>query len=111
MASDKIIKSNEEWQNELTPEQYQILREKATERPGSGEYDQFFEPGRYLCAACGQELFGSQSKYDAGCGWPSFTEASDKNNVETAPDFSHGMSRTEVRCSRCGGHLGHVFDD
>ena len=107
----KIVKPDAEWQKELTPEQYRILRQKGTERAFTGEYDEFFEPGAYLCAACGNELFGSDAKYNSGCGWPAFSQPAEKDGVEYTKDASHGMTRIEVTCSRCGGHLGHVFND
>lgn len=109
--TEKIFKSDEEWKKVLTPEQYSVLREKGTERPGTGLYDQHFVKGTYYCAACGQELFDSDSKYDAGCGWPSFAEPAAKTAVEEHTDKSYGMIRTEIVCSKCGGHLGHVFND
>lgn len=108
---DKIIRSDEEWRKRLSPEQYRIMREKGTEAPGTGEYYHAKEQGTYLCAACGQELFSSDAKYDSGSGWPSFWEPVASDMVETAEDTSHGMRRVEVMCSRCGAHLGHVFDD
>lgn len=108
---EKIRKSDEEWRRSLTPEQYRILREKGTERPFTGQYAETKTPGVYLCAACGQELFSSETKFDAGCGWPSFYDPLQKQNVEEHEDRSHGMVRTEVTCARCGGHLGHVFPD
>jgi peptide-methionine (R)-S-oxide reductase len=108
---DKIRKSDEEWRRSLTPEQYRVLREKGTERPFTGQYAETAIPGVYLCAACGLELFPSETKFDSGCGWPSFYDPLDKAHVEEHEDRSHGMSRTEVTCSRCGGHLGHVFPD
>lgn len=101
----------EQWQQKLTPEQYRILRGKGTEAPFSGKFDDFYETGVYKCAACGQILFKSDTKYDAGCGWPSFWDAVDNKNIELATDTNYGMSRTEVKCGKCGGHLGHVFDD
>ncbi|HPD46432.1 MAG TPA: peptide-methionine (R)-S-oxide reductase MsrB [Anaerohalosphaeraceae bacterium] len=107
----KIVKSNDEWRKELTPEQYHIMREKGTERAFTGKYDEFFEDGVYLCAACGQKLFESDAKFNSGCGWPAFSKPADENSVEYAEDTSYGMTRTEVMCSRCGGHLGHVFND
>ena len=103
--------TDEQWRERLTPEQYAILRRSGTEAPGSGEYDRFFEPGEYLCAGCGNELFTSGAKFDSGCGWPAFDRPVDAQAVEEKVDGSHGMVRTEVRCSRCGGHLGHVFND
>ncbi len=108
---DKIRKSDEEWRRSLTPEQYRVLREKGTERPFTGQYAETKTPGVYLCAACGLELFASETKFDSGCGWPSFYDPLNKEHVEEHEDRSHGMVRTEVTCSRCGGHLGHVFPD
>ena len=109
--NDSIKKTNEEWKKQLTPEQYRVLREKGTERPFSGEYDKFFEAGTYVCAACGNELFFSDHKFDAGCGWPSFYREAAKGHITEKTDFSLGMRRTEILCAKCGGHLGHVFDD
>ena len=94
----------------LTPEQYHVLREKGTETPFSGKLLHNKEKGAYTCADCGTELFSSDTKFDSGCGWPSFFEAN-KKNIETKDDYSHGMHRIEVMCKKCGGHLGHVFDD
>ncbi len=108
---DKIRKSDEEWRRSLTPEQYRILRGKGTERAFTGQYTETKTPGVYLCAACGLELFPSETKFDSGCGWPSFYDPLSKENVEEHEDRSHGMVRTEVTCARCGGHLGHVFPD
>ena len=108
---NKIKKTEAEWRAELSPEQYHVLREKGTERPFSGEYDQTFEPGTYMCAGCGAELFASEAKYDSGTGWPSFTAPIAPENVVTRPDNGFFTHRTEVLCARCGGHLGHVFDD
>jgi len=107
----KVVKSEEEWRKVLTPEQYRVLRLKGTEAPFTGLYWNNREAGTYYCAACGQELFTSATKFDAGCGWPSFWEAVDPSKVEFREDRSFGTIRTEVLCSRCGGHLGHVFDD
>jgi peptide-methionine (R)-S-oxide reductase len=104
-------KSDEEWRKQLTPEQYRVLRQKGTERPFSGEYEKEWSAGTYLCAACGQKLFDSTTKFDAGCGWPSFYQAIDREAIDDHVDTSHGMRRTEVTCSSCGGHLGHVFPD
>jgi peptide-methionine (R)-S-oxide reductase len=111
MADDKTVKSEQEWRETLTPEQYHILREKGTERAFTGKFWNNKEHGTYLCAACGQELFGSESKFDSGTGWPSFWQPVEESRVATAADNSHGMRRTEVVCSRCGGHLGHLFTD
>lgn len=110
-SSGKIEKSDSEWRRELTPMQYAVLREKATERPFSGEYDHSHEPGSYVCAGCGQTLFESDAKFDSGCGWPSFYESVRPEAVELIEDASLGVVRTEVRCANCGSHLGHVFDD
>jgi peptide-methionine (R)-S-oxide reductase len=109
--AEKIDKTDEEWRRELTPEQYRILREKGTERAFTGEYDDNKEPGMYRCAGCGQPLFDAETKFDSGSGWPSFYQPVEKDNVDEKGDFSHGMRRTEVMCSGCGGHLGHVFPD
>lgn len=95
----------------LTPEQYKILREAYTEPPFSGKFDDFWKSGVYRCAACKTILFSSKHKYDAGCGWPSFWEAVEDNNIKLEEDLSHGMVRTEVKCGVCGSHLGHLFDD
>ncbi|NPV66529.1 MAG: peptide-methionine (R)-S-oxide reductase MsrB [Anaerolineae bacterium] len=107
----RITKSEDQWRAELTPEQYRILRQKGTERPFSGEYVHAKADGTYVCAGCGQPLFRSETKYDSGSGWPSFWDVIDQGNVELHLDTSYGMRRTEVTCSRCGGHLGHLFDD
>jgi peptide-methionine (R)-S-oxide reductase len=106
-----VEKSEREWREQLSAEQYAVLREKGTERPFTGEYVHSKADGIYRCAACGAELFRSDTKFDSGTGWPSFTEPAVAENVELHPDYSHGMVRTEVTCKRCGGHLGHVFDD
>ena len=110
-TSDKITKTDTEWREALTPEQYRVLREQGTERPFTGKFWNLKEDGTYTCAACGQELFRSETKFDSGCGWPSFYDALESGHVELREDASHGMARTEVVCSRCGGHLGHVFED
>jgi peptide-methionine (R)-S-oxide reductase len=104
-------KTEAEWKEKLTPEQYQILRQKGTETPFSGQYHDTHEKGMYKCAACGQELFSSDTKFDSGTGWPSFTDPVNLQNIELHEDSTHGMSRTEVTCKRCGSHLGHVFED
>jgi peptide-methionine (R)-S-oxide reductase len=109
--STKITKSEEEWQNELTPEQYDVLRRQGTEPPFTGAYVYSKDDGMYRCAACDAALFSSDTKFDSGTGWPSFTEPATAESVELRPDDSHGMHRTEVVCARCGSHLGHVFDD
>ena len=108
---DKVVKTDEEWKKTLSPEQYNVLREKGTEMPYSGKYYLSKEKGLYVCAACGEELFRSEQKFDAGCGWPSFSDVVDSTKVVYTKDKSLGMSRTEITCARCGGHLGHVFDD
>ncbi len=107
----KVQKTDQEWRAELSPEQYHVLREKGTEPAFSGEYDDVFEPGRYRCAGCGTELFRSEAKYDSGCGWPAFYAPAEPEAVAEESDTSHEMVRTEVMCSNCGGHLGHVFTD
>ncbi len=108
---EKITKTEEEWRRELTPEQYHILREKGTEAPFTGEYAHTKAPGVYRCAACGQELFAADTKFESGSGWPSFYQPAAGDCVETREDRSHGMRRVEAICSRCGSHLGHVFPD
>jgi peptide-methionine (R)-S-oxide reductase len=108
---DKIKKSEEEWKRTLTSDQFKVLRQKGTERPFTGEYVDNKKEGIYKCAACGNELFVSETKFDAGCGWPSFYAPKDRENVEFKLDPSLLMMRTEVLCSKCGGHLGHLFDD
>lgn len=109
--SEKIIKSEGEWQRLLTPEQYKITRKKGTEPPFAGKYNNFKEKGIFQCACCSNELFRSESKFDSGTGWPSFWESISEQNVKSIVDTSYGMIRTEVTCSRCDAHLGHVFDD
>lgn len=108
-SMDMRDKTESEWEDELTPEQYHVLREKGTELPFSGEYDSLFDPGTYSCAACGTKLFDSETKFDAECGWPSFYDAL-PGAVEFHEDDSLGTVRTEVTCATCGGHLGHVFE-
>jgi peptide-methionine (R)-S-oxide reductase len=108
---EKIEKPEQEWRTELTPEQYEVLREKGTEPAFTGAYWDAKEDGVYRCAGCGQELFSSDTKFDSGTGWPSFFDPMDSDKVETREDNSFMTRRTEVVCSRCGGHLGHVFDD
>ncbi len=108
---EKIKKSDEEWREILTEEQYQVTRRHGTERPFSGEYCQSKTPGTYLCVCCGQPLFKSEEKFDSGSGWPSYWQPVSDDAVETSEDPSHGMVRTEVHCSRCDAHLGHVFPD
>ena len=107
----KVRKSEAEWRKELTPMQYAVLREKATERPFTGEYEHDPRKGTYVCAGCGQTLFESDQKFDSGCGWPSFSKPAIESHVDEERDVSHGMIRTEVLCSKCDGHLGHVFND
>jgi peptide-methionine (R)-S-oxide reductase len=111
MDSTGITKSDEEWRKSLTPEQYYILRQKGTERPYTGKYWNTKEAGLYKCAGCQAPLFTSDQKFDSHCGWPSFSLPWDSAAVEYTRDTSHGMIRTEVTCKKCGGHLGHVFDD
>lgn len=106
-----IVKSDEEWRKLLTPEQYKVLRQKGTERAFTGEYDHKFDKGTYVCAACGLELFTSDTKFDSQCGWPAFYAAKAGDHVKLTTDESYGMKRVEVTCARCGGHLGHIFDD
>ena len=109
--TEKVVKSETEWKAVLTPEQYHVLREKGTERAFSGKTWDNHEHGIYVCAACGQALFSSETKFDSGTGWPSFYKPLTNGAVKDIVDKSYGMQRTEVVCSRCGGHLGHVFDD
>lgn len=111
MTQEKIRKSEEEWQEELTPDQYRVMRQKGTERPFTGKYYDAKDSGVYRCAACGNELFSSETKYESGTGWPSFWAPIDADKVEAHADLSFGMRRIEVVCSNCGSHLGHVFDD
>jgi len=110
-TSDKVMKTEDEWKKTLTPEQYAILRQKGTERAFTGKYWNTKGEGTYRCAGCGEVLFQSETKYDSGCGWPSFYAPNATNKITEVEDRSHLMVRTEVLCSKCGGHLGHVFDD
>jgi peptide-methionine (R)-S-oxide reductase len=111
MDMEKIKKTDAEWRQELSPEEYHILREKGTERAFTGEYYKTKTPGKYLCRACGNELFSSDSKYESGSGWPSFYQPLKEGAVEEHADDSYGMRRVEITCARCGSHLGHVFPD
>ena len=108
---NKVVKTEAEWKALLTPEQFNILREKGTERAGSGEYSETHDEGAYYCRACHLKLFDSKTKFESGTGWPSFYQPINKKNVTDVKDTAYGMERIEVVCSRCGGHLGHVFDD
>jgi len=108
---EKIVKSDEEWRKQLTPQQYEVARKKGTEPPFTGKYHNYKGDGIYRCVCCGNELFDSSTKFDSGTGWPSFWAPISEENITTAPDRSHGMSRVEVLCSRCDAHLGHVFED
>jgi peptide-methionine (R)-S-oxide reductase len=107
----EVTRTEQEWREQLSPDQYRVLREADTEPPFTGKYTYSKDDGIYRCAACGNELFRSDAKFDSGTGWPSFTEPANAAGVELRPDHSHGMVRTEVTCARCGSHLGHVFDD
>jgi peptide-methionine (R)-S-oxide reductase len=109
--TEKIRKSEDEWRKELTQQQFHILRQKGTERPFTGKYNEHFEDGVYVCAACGNELFPSDTKFSSHCGWPSFYAPKSEEKIEEHTDRSFGMTRTEVTCDRCGSHLGHVFND
>ena len=111
MSKEKIHKSDAEWRAQLTPEQYRVARQKGTERPFTGEYEQTWAAGKYRCIGCGQELFEADTKFDAGCGWPSFYEPANSEAIDEHVDLSHGMRRVEVVCSACESHLGHVFPD
>src|SRR5437016_3186441 len=107
----KVIKTDEEWRQQLSPEEYAVAREKGTERPFTGKYNESKDSGKYRCSACGNELFDSEAKYDSGSGWPSFTAPITADAIHTEPDKSHGVVRTEVLCASCDAHLGHVFND
>ncbi len=107
----KVTKTDDEWKKELTPDQYQVCRMKGTEPPFTGEYYQTKTPGTYTCSCCGAELFNSETKYESGTGWPSFSQPVSEESVSSHDDLTHGMRRTEVTCNSCGAHLGHVFED
>jgi len=109
--SEKVVRSEADWQEVLTPQQFHVCRQKGTESPFSGEYNDDKTAGTYKCVCCGQELFHSDTKFDSGSGWPSFWQPIENKSVSVVRDFSHGMIRTEVMCSRCEAHLGHVFED
>ena len=111
MTLEKVKKSEQEWREELTPEQYEVVRQKGTEAPFTSELNDVKDPGQFVCVACGQPLFSTEHKFDSGTGWPSFDRPMGDENVETEADNSLLMKRTEVLCSRCDAHLGHVFDD
>ena len=111
MGKYEIRKTEGEWRTELEPEAYRVLRRKGTERPFTGKYYNHKEDGTYSCAGCGKQLFSSDAKFDSACGWPSFWDVADPSRIEFHEDFSHGMQRIEVLCARCGGHLGHLFED
>jgi peptide-methionine (R)-S-oxide reductase len=110
-SSYPVQKSDEQWKEQLSPEEYAVLRRAGTERPGTGEYNDTTTEGIYSCRACGAELFRSEAKFDSHCGWPSFYQPTSEDNVELIEDRSVGMRRVEVRCATCGSHLGHVFND
>ena len=111
MSDYKVKKTDEEWRAQLAPMDYEVTRHAATERAFTGRYWDHFEPGTYRCVCCGVKLFGSDTKFDAGCGWPSYWQPAEEGVIERVMDHSHGMIRVEVRCQNCGAHLGHVFDD
>ena len=109
--SEKVKKTEEKWQKELTAEQYRVTREKGTERPFTGKYNENKEKGKYICVCCGNELFSSDTKFESGTGWPSFWDPAKRENIKMDEDNSRGVTRTEVMCDKCGAHLGHVFED
>ncbi len=113
MKKEKFVieKTDKEWKEQLTEEQFRVLRQKGTEYPFTGKYNDFYEKGSYYCVACGTLLFDSESKFKSGCGWPSFSNCADERHILLQKDTSHGMVRTEVLCANCGGHLGHLFED
>jgi peptide-methionine (R)-S-oxide reductase len=111
MEKERIVKSDDEWKKQLTPIQYFVTRQNGTESPYTGKFDKFYEKGTYVCVCCNLELFESNTKFNSGCGWPSFFDVKTNKNIVLKQDKSHGMIRTEVRCSRCDAHLGHVFED
>lgn len=111
MNDQQMKPENDEWKEKLTPEQYHVMREKGTEAPFTGKYVDTKEKGMYVCAGCGTELFSSDTKFESGTGWPSFTDPANMANIELHHDDAYGMNRTEVTCKNCGAHLGHVFDD
>ncbi len=111
MKEYPLHKSEDDWKKELNEMEYHVLRNKGTERPFTGEYDKFYEEGTYSCAGCGTDLFDSEHKYNSGCGWPAFWGELESATIERVKDTSHGMVRTELVCSNCGGHLGHIFND
>lgn len=110
-TESQLPRTERQWKETLTPEQFYILRRKGTEKAFTGKYDKHFKPGVYKCAGCGELLFTSESKYNSGCGWPAFSAVADQEIVKESRDLSLGMIRTEITCSKCGGHLGHVFND
>lgn len=109
-TTKKVVKTEDEWRKQLTSQEYYVLRQKGTDRPSDEGYTKHFEKGTYVCRACGAQLFNSNSKYESHCGWPSFDDAI-PGTIDFTKDTSHGMIRTEITCTSCGGHLGHIFDD